>query len=558
MNARVEKPRTHSSCLNLSKPALEKLDAFMSEGAGLSSPSRQQSAKSEDQSAKSEDQSAQTESTQSQDIRCAESEDLTLIAPPVDSSNSQSNQIFPPPEKNGPSIQTHSGLPIEDESAVRAANPIYQPKPLPLKRSYTSFLTDCVDQPSSRPSKRYRPECVDRFVTRWVESVSGSESYRKRRCRSDSPLDHSGDNPGSRRLTKSAPDMAKQRDPDVVAKPDAPASTSSRSSNRSMKPSDSASSTGGTGRDNRDKIKDPSYRLRDLATNHIYKLPRTEQIPEHIDRLIAHVSQDRHSPGPSADDVRQDTALEELEDGVGESAVEDYFKDKIFPKAAGIFTRTARSSMARRVVPDTGTDIKVVTPAPDLLYGYHRLHAFPHQQAQLNSMGNEMEANGLNLLYPFFVMEFKGDCPSGAGSLWVATNQCLGGSSSCVNIAEQLNDRLRQCKSREIRPIDSAAFSLAMSGTEARLYISWKQDELRYYLKQVDCFVLQKPGDYLQFRNYVRNIFDWAKDRRLTEIRDSLDQLLERSRLITSEAAKARLSPSDEASMSSSKRTRTA
>lgn len=33
--------------------------------------------------------------------------------------------------------------------------------------------------------------------------------------------------------------------------------------------------------------------------------------------------------------------------------------------------------------------------------------------------------------------------------LWVATSQCLGGSASCVNIAERLNDRLRQCKSSE-------------------------------------------------------------------------------------------------------------
>jgi hypothetical protein len=54
----------------------------------------------------------------------------------------------------------------------------------------------------------------------------------------------------------------------------------------------------------------------------------------------------------------------------------------------------------------------------------------------------------------------------------VATNQCLGGSASYVNIAERLNRRLKQCKSDEVRPIDSAALSIAMNGTEARLYIS--------------------------------------------------------------------------------------
>ncbi|KAF4637559.1 hypothetical protein G7Y89_g541 [Cudoniella acicularis] len=36
-------------------------------------------------------------------------------------------------------------------------------------------------------------------------------------------------------------------------------------------------------------------------------------------------------------------------------------------------------------------------------------------------------------------VEFKADGPGGSGSLWVATNQCLGASVSCVNIAERLN-----------------------------------------------------------------------------------------------------------------------
>lgn len=83
-----------------------------------------------------------------------------------------------------------------------------------------------------------------------------------------------------------------------------------------------------------------------------------------------------------------------------------------------------------------------------------------------------MIANIEELLYPSFVVEFMGDGPSGAGSLWVATNQCLGGSTSCVKIAERLNDRLQQCNSSEIMPFNSAAFNIALSGTEAQLYIS--------------------------------------------------------------------------------------
>lgn len=105
-----------------------------------------------------------------------------------------------------------------------------------------------------------------------------------------------------------------------------------------------------------------------------------------------------------------------------------------------------------------------------------------------------------------------------------------------------------------VQPINSAAFAIAMSGSEARLYISWKHNELDCYMRKVDSFLLQKPNDYLKFRKYVRNIIDWGKGKRLNEIRDSLDSLLEESKTRTSEAAKSRQPPSNDSATSSSKR----
>jgi hypothetical protein len=214
--------------------------------------------------------------------------------------------------------------------------------------------------------------------------------------------------------------------------------------------------------------------------------------------------------------------------------------------------------MAKSAVPAVGgSDYKVSTPMPDMLYGYSRNGAFPQQQAQLLSMGTEMVANSQSLIYPFFVIEFKADGPSGPGSLWVATNQCLGGSTTCVNIAERLNHRLRQCKNKEVQLINSAAFSIAMSGTEARLYISWKHDELISYMASINSFLLQRPDHYVEFRKYVLNIIDWGKDKHLKEIRKSLDDLLEEGRRKTSEAAKSRRPPSDGSASSSSRKRRT-
>lgn len=423
---------------------------------------------------------------------------------------------------------------------------LQQPKPQPRKRPYASFLRDFVD-----PVPPNRPDSVHTFVSEWLESVG---SDREEHCRSDSHLHHLDDDPVPRQLTRSAPEMGYTKDADGFAVPPTPTSTGSRSY-RASQPGSVAPSDTSIRSSGRSLVEDPFYRSRNLAANNIYMRPLREQYPEHIAGLVDYVGRDRGSPGPSLDQVRQDAELNELWMGAGEPQVEDYFRDNIFSRsgASGSLDRADRQPMTKHTVPNTGSNLKVSTPVPDMLYGYNN-QAFPQQQTQLISMGTEMLANSQGLMYPFFAIEFKGDGPTGAGSLWVATNQCLGGSASCVKIAESLNSQLRECRNDKIQPINSAVFSIAMSGTEARLYISWKGDELDYYMANVQSFLLQDPEHYLTFRKYVRNIIDWGKDKRLKEIRDSLDSLLEESRKRTSEAAKSRPPPSDGSATSSGKR----
>lgn len=173
-----------------------------------------------------------------------------------------------------------------------------------------------------------------------------------------------------------------------------------------------------------------------------------------------------------------------------------------------------------------------------------RTSAFPQeQQIQLSNLGNEIAANSRDLLYPFFAIEFKADDPGTSGSLWVATNQCVGASASCVNIAEKLNQQLRQCQNENITLLDTTAFSIAMSGTEARLYVSWKHNELDYYVQKLNSYLLQNPKDYIEFRKHVLNIIDWGKDKRLKEIQRSLDFLLEENRKSVSGQLKCRTPP---------------
>jgi hypothetical protein len=154
-------------------------------------------------------------------------------------------------------------------------------------------------------------------------------------------------------------------------------------------------------------------------------------------------------------------------------------------------------------------------------------------------MGNEMVTNSQELMYPFFVIEFKVDT---TGSLYVATNQSLGASFSCVQISEGLNSRLTHC---QLQLISSEAFSIVMNGTDARLLVSWMEG-VNYNTQKAKGFSLHEPKQFLDLRRYVLNIIDWGKNKRLTQIRTSLLELMEESRKKATEKAKAQSPPFDD------------
>ncbi|KAK0727124.1 hypothetical protein B0T26DRAFT_737918 [Lasiosphaeria miniovina] len=465
-------------------------------------------------------------------IAGAHSGDFAGAATPVQARKRRldGTESDPSPAKRARLTRTDTqqpGVEKSEQAGKLVQTTLQQPKP--NQHPYASFLKDFVDPVHPAPG----PASVHTFVSEWLESVG---SDRDKHCRSDSHLHHSDGDHILRQLTRSAPEMGYTRYVDGFAY---------RASHPGLvAPSDLNGATSGSGRSSgRSLVEDPDYRDLNLAANNVYMRHPCDPIPEHITDLVDYVGQDRDSPGPSVDEVRQDRDLHDLSMGAGEPQVEEYFRTNIYPypKSIESLQRSDRQPMAKHTIPSTGSILKVSNLVPDMLYGYNRHGAFPQQQSQLISMGREPRANNQGLIYPFFVIEFKGDGPTGVGR----------GLFSCVNIAEHLNRQLRNCKNDEVRPINSAAFSVAMSGTEARLFISWKHDELEYYMANVESFLLQRPDHYLEFRKYVRNIIDWGKDKRLKEIRNSLDSLLEESRQRASEAAKSRLPPSDGSATSS-------
>ncbi|KAH7161099.1 hypothetical protein EDB81DRAFT_839495 [Dactylonectria macrodidyma] len=268
----------------------------------------------------------------------------------------------------------------------------------------------------------------------------------------------------------------------------------------------------------------PLYRLLNLASNNIFLRPSRDPLPDRVAELLILVRRSRDSAEITHDQVRQNQALENLDGQVKEEAVAAFFQKFVLPATdgPGCLQGDAKQPMVGCTVPNTVTDFHVSRPIPDMLYGYRLEKAFPDQWVQLMPLVREVAANNLAhpSLYPFFNIKFKGE----TGSMWVATNQCLGASSSCVNIAEDLNTRLKQCGSNKV--IDSTVFSLTTNGSEARLYVSWKHDEVNYYTTTIRRFLLQESDQYIELCNIIHNIIDWGCGKRLDEIRESMDILL--------------------------------
>jgi hypothetical protein len=329
---------------------------------------------------------------------------------------------------------------------------LFQPKPKIPKYLYAPFLKNFVDP--VLPS--HRPVSVDTSVADWLESVGLD---RDERCRSDSYI-YLLEDPISRHTTRSAPEVGHTRDTDGFVVPPTSFSAEYHSHHvdmvtRSVAPSEVSSSRGSGRSSDKSFVEDAFYRDENLAANGIYMRYPNEEFPGYIASLVDQVGKERDSPGPSLDQLGQDVDLLALEMGAGELEVEDYFRGDIFPKSetSGVLKRSDKQMMAKHTVPTKSGKLKVSTPVPDMLYGYNRQGAFPQQQPQLILMGNDMNgaANNQGLMYPFFVIEFKGDGPGGTASLWVATNQCLGASASCVNTVDRLNRQLRHYKSDEIQ-----------------------------------------------------------------------------------------------------------
>jgi hypothetical protein len=305
------------------------------------------------------------------------------------------------------------------------------------------------------------------------------------------------------------------------------------------------------------KVDNLNYRETCLAAANIFFLTRKSKgMSAEVTDLVSRMGRKRDSVVEmTVEDADADFRRENIAIFATEPTVENYYGQRVFalPLDETILQRDDRTPMTKECVPDTAdTEYRVVTPVPDMLFGYSSEDAFTQAQlVQLNRLGEWRYINGGKMVLPFLAAEFKG--PS--APLWVAENQCLGVASSCVKVAERLRTKvLTNVNSDEWScEIHSYAFSVAMNNSEARLYVTWKDEDADAYKTQrVRSYALATSEDFIVFQRTIRNIIDWGRNERLESFRQALDDMAEQERKRASARAKSRSPPLSAADASSS------
>lgn len=255
---------------------------------------------------------------------------------------------------------------------------------------------------------------------------------------------------------------------------------------------------------------------------------------------------ERSSPEPAPEAIEESDVFESMDDGCTELDLLRYIDTAVQNRDdyPGLKVSDRALIYADWLPNRSRPEHRVSQPKPDSLYGY-RVNAFAkHHRMALGDMHRGLSSNSQGLILPFLVIEHKASGPGSYGSLWEAENQCFGGSTACLSIMNELNNALNKVSQHPgpVQTLDNAVFSIAMTNSVAKLYISWQSD-MSYFSSRVASFCLVDPEHFIQFRRCVRNIVDWGMNERLDLARGCLDVLIEEEHLIANQITMSRSPP---------------
>ena len=269
-------------------------------------------------------------------------------------------------------------------------------------------------------------------------------------------------------------------------------------------------------------VRDRAYRTHCLVQNYIFIQNPLTRLPNAIQTHRTNFSHTM-SRMPKLPCKTVESALQELEElglGCNEDSVVDFWRTNIFPRNRDLtapLVVMAGIHMDRHLLPDhPEAPAPVQQPRPDLLYGY-LVTAFTNKQySTLASLFLEPLSEPL---LPFLVVEYKTGASPGS-NLWVAANQCAGGSVASLQAADHVNAALVQAGGRKFLNI---CYSFAIDNHLAFLYLT-RMNKGRFKMQRVDVFLLLRKEDFVRFHQCVATIFQWAEER-LNDMLCALDTI---------------------------------
>ncbi|RSL55884.1 hypothetical protein CEP54_009134 [Fusarium duplospermum] len=208
------------------------------------------------------------------------------------------------------------------------------------------------------------------------------------------------------------------------------------------------------------------------------------------------MSQARDLPGITPERINLDALLHNLEESGSSARIKEYFGTLFTPPSSSRILGVKDQTMCYGVVPHRESIEGPRPPTPAMLYGYG-LDVFSDAEKQQQTLF-EAEATRA-CLYPFFTIEIQA-------------------------LFNKLERRVHQVTGPFAPELNNVAFSIAMNGTEARLFVTYRMDEGMYGMYKAKSFLLQDPDHHIRFRKCVLNIIEWGQQR-LVKIRDALRYL---------------------------------
>ncbi|RSL86125.1 hypothetical protein CEP51_002968 [Fusarium floridanum] len=251
------------------------------------------------------------------------------------------------------------------------------------------------------------------------------------------------------------------------------------------------------------------------------------RVPAAVSRLIEDL-EERHvgTHPPSRRSVRDSNELHMLWEHSTREDIRLYFQGSgisLFPGEQSLLHNVSGELIYHHLMRRIDSRFTIQAPAPDVMYGYQEA-ALRRPDGIPSWVIDDGKATESILFYPFLTVQMQGHGLGSDGCMHRATNECMIASSICVRMLDKLNQRLavRQ-RGDTFTMVNSAAFSIAMNGAVARIYVTFAFDETRDHVYKVDSFVLENPSHYRKFHRFIQSIIDWGKNERLREIRDAIE-----------------------------------